>query len=75
MAYDLSKVKPIKPNYIFRLSFTEYFKKLTALKLYKSQMSFKKEPLHKIYLLPKMINEFFYVNSILKINYFLLLAQ
>ncbi len=53
----------LEPNFQLKLTFSEYVKKLQALKLYKSQISLKKEFFHKIYQVFKMLNEYYFVSK------------
>jgi len=61
MANNPHGVKPMEPNFQLKLTFTEYIKKLKALKLYRSQISVKQELPHKIYQTIKMLNEFYFL--------------
>lgn len=61
MARDKNKVKPITPNFIFRLSVNEYIKKLKTLNLYKSQVNMRHDFFNKIYQIYKLLNEYYYV--------------
>jgi len=63
MANDPLGIKAIEPNFQLKLTPGEYIKKLMALKLYKSQISLKKDFFHGIYKALKMLNEYYFVSK------------
>lgn len=61
MADNREQIHPAKPNFILRLTLQEYFTKIRALRVYKSQISMKHEFLHKIWHMLKIINEYYFL--------------
>jgi serine acetyltransferase len=60
MAEDKNAVRPIEPNAKLTLSWAKYLKKLKTLKMYKSQVSLKHEPLHTLMHMLKAKTEWFF---------------
>lgn len=61
MAKDPTLVKPIEPNFVYKLSIRTYLKKLSALKLHKSQISARADIKQTIQFIFHMRNEYYHL--------------